>query len=102
LSGRFYVAQSFQTFAFSLELKDYPGSYAEDFSNLVSLYDREESFNVYLCGGREGSSFFKTPIQGFRVQDLFEMRVIGEAPNTYSANLYVGQTNLKLQFQESL
>lgn len=102
LSGRTYVANSFQTFSFTLELKDYPGSYPEDFTNLVSLYDREESFNVYLCGGREGSTFFRTPIQGFRAKDLFEMRVVGDAPNTYSANVYTGQTNLNLRFEESL
>lgn len=102
LSGRTYVAQSFQTFRVDLDFKDYPSSFTADLENAISLYDRETSFNVYLCGGRDGSTYFNTPLSGFRIQDLIEVRIVGDLQNTYSDNYYKGLANIKLRLEESL
>lgn len=90
LTGRYSVRKSIQTFAVNLDLDPYPSAYGDDLSLLMSLTDRDDDFLVWLCGGRYGTTYFRTTLRGFRLADLLLMQIGEDFENEYNNNIYVG------------
>jgi len=102
LSGKDSVQKSEESVDFQLVFKDYPASFQSDLDLMVTLFEREDNFLVWLCGGRYGSDYFRYAIRGFRLQDLYEMQIDKDFDISYSDNVYINQINQKISFTEAV
>lgn len=102
LSGRMLTIKSDEFFKVSLDFKDYPASLGADVDLIFSLHDSEETFQIWICGGREGTPYFKKQMRGYRLRDLITVQLIDELKPIYSKNVFNNQVNFSAKFQESV
>lgn len=100
LSRKKKIFKSFETFAVNLNFGTYPET--SDLTLADLLFDREDPFLVYLSGGRTGSSYFKTVIRGFRLEDLYLMQSLGIYAPSYTKNIYTSGVNVNLSLTETI
>lgn len=101
LSGRSVIQKSETVMErMDIQLKDYPGSYSVDVALINTLFELDETFIVWACGGRRGSPYFQTEMRGFRLQDVYEVQISADVASSYSRNIYSGNTNTKLRLTE--
>lgn len=101
LSGRVLNLKSDEVFKVQLDFKDYPNSLGEDIDLLFTLQDSEESFLIWLCGGKFGTNFFRHTLRGYRLRDIYPVQLISPLKPIYSDNVYINGLNLSVQFQEA-
>lgn len=102
LSGKQLTLKSEGFFKCTLNFKTYPARLSDDIDLMFSLFDKEETFLVWLCGGRRGSNYFKYQLRGFRLRDVFSMQTQGAIGPDYTANVYVSSVNFKVNLIESV
>jgi hypothetical protein len=102
LSGRTLTLKSEQSFEVSLDFRNYPARLSDDIDLIQSLYDREENFLIWLCGGRQGSTYFKHTIPGFRLKDIYQVQTATPFRPSYSDNIYTAQVNFAMKFTEEV
>ena len=103
LSGRMLIQKSVESAKMKLSFKRYPtGStgFVADLDLMFTLFDRENDFLVWLCGGRRGTDYFKYTLRGFRLQDIYQMQVSKPLKVKYSKNLYPGQAEFSVSLEE--
>lgn len=102
LNGRVIVQKSIETLGFSLDLKDYPSNstYNADFDLIMTLQDRELPFQIWLCGGRRGTTYFKYTLRGFRLKDFLLMQITKKISLSYTSNIYTSRINCKIELDE--
>lgn len=101
LSGKTIIEKSIETFRTTLNLNNYPPSYESDIDLMYTLFDRDESFLVWLCGGRFGSDYFRYTLRGFRLQDIYLMQVARSFNNKYDKNIYTGLIDKRVTLEET-
>lgn len=104
LSGRYVVQKSEETFGCDLAFKNYPvtSTYNEDIDIAMALHDREESFLVWLCGGRRGTDYFRYTLRGFRLMDVIPMQITKAFKLSYASNVYINAVNASVSMEESI
>jgi hypothetical protein len=101
LSGRSLVLKSEESVrALDLDFKGYPASYTADIALAFSLFDIEEDFLIWLCGGRYGTTYFRNTLRGFRLEDLYAMQLTKNLKVSYSKNIYINTVNFVLSMVE--
>ncbi len=102
LSGRKNIIKSIETFSFSMGLDPYPANstYTADVNLLMSLYDMDEPFLAWLCGGRRGTTYFGYPIRGFRLLDVIPMQISNVVESSYLSNIYKAPIQTGFEFEE--
>lgn len=103
LSGRMMVIKSIETFQAQITFKNYPGRspYNADLDIAFSLFDLDDNFNIWLCGGRRGS-YFSYQSRPFRLRDVYECQVIKNLTPTYSNEIFTTQLNFVLNIAEAI
>lgn len=96
ITGRYHIEKSYESTEFDLSLKTYPVQ--ADIDLLDDLHDREDPFLVWLCGGKPDQ--FTYTQRGFRVQDVYQMKVDRGLKNGYYQNIYVAGVNQAYSFKE--
>lgn len=102
LSGKMLVQKSDTTNSFELRYKNYPPSLNGDLDLMFTLFDREDNFIVWLCGGRRGTDFFRYTLRGFRLCDVFQMQIEKDFSESYSKNVYINMVNLSVRLAEAV
>lgn len=88
LSGKSIIQKSLDSLSFELQFKDYPPTLETDLALPSTLFERSNSFLVWLCGGRRGTTFFRFTNRGFRLKDIPEMQMERDMRTTYRKNVY--------------
>lgn len=101
LNGRVFTDKSIETMRFSVNFKNYPPTLSGDLDLVRSLFERDDSFLVWLCGGRNSTPCFKYQLPGIRIQDLIQMQTTNIFKDKYRKNFYNGSVDLKLKLEES-
>ena len=103
LNGRAFVVKSLEVMRFSIDFKNYPAPtpYSDDLDLVYDLFDRDDNFLIWLCGGRNGDPYFKYQLRGFRIEDLIEVQVTNIFKDSYKNNFYNGTVKLKLILEEA-
>lgn len=101
LNGRSFVTKSLEVFRTLLDFKNYPPGLDADLDLTYSLFDRDNPFYVWLCGGRTGDPYFKYQLRGFRLEDLHLVQTVNIFKDKYRKNIYSSMVDLKLQLEES-
>ncbi len=100
LSGKQNITKGYETFSCKLQFKNYPASLSDDLDLVWTLYDSQDPFLVWLCGGHTTSSYFRYALRGFRPRDIYQCQVKGDVPVSYYKNIYNAPVNLELQLEE--
>ena len=101
LSGRVLAQKSDEVFSVGLDFINYPASLSDDIDLLFTLHDSDDSFIIWLCGGRYGSTYFRKQLRGYRLRDLFQVQMLSSVKPIYSNNVFVNTVNLAVEFKES-
>lgn len=101
LSGRLIVQKSIETFRTTLNFSNYPAGNTSDIDLCYTLFDRDESFLVWLCGGRYGSDYFKYALRGIRLQDVYQVQVTNNFDDSYRKSVYSNPVKLNLKLEET-
>ena len=90
LSGRYSVQKSQQTIGYSVRFKNYPTNdvYNVDIDLAITLFESEDPFLVYPCGGRYESQHFNFQLPGFRLRDCILSQVKKGYKLKYVKNIY--------------
>lgn len=103
LSGRMLVQKSVETHALKLDFKRYitTSDYSADLDLMYTLFDRNEDFMVWLCGGKRSTTAdFQYINRGWRLEDLYTMQIIKPFKTRYDKNFYRGAIDLSVVLQE--
>lgn len=98
LSGKAVVQKSYMTNNMSINFKTHP--YQNDIDLLNILFNREEPFLVYLCGGRTGSNYFKIEQINWRLRDMYNMQIVGSMKNDFEKGVYILGVNKTIKLEE--
>lgn len=104
ISGFYSIQKSIEVASFDMDFKDYPATdtYNVDMDLMLDLHDLEDPFLVWLCGGKRGSTYFKYTLRGFRLQDLYQVKISKALNLGYSYNIYTAQINAKVEFESTI
>lgn len=102
LNGRKFIDKSLKVFSYQIDFKNYPPLLADDLDIVDTLFDRDQSFLVWVCGGRDGLPFFKRQISGFRIEDLIQVQVTNTFKDKYRKNTYTSMVDMKLNLEEAV
>ncbi len=103
LDGRVSVSKSEETFNYSLNFSGYPAQtdFIPDVDLMNTLFDGEDTFIIWPCGGRRGSLFFNTTLRGFRLKDAIQSQIINDPfEPSYVRGIYVAPINLNVEMRE--
>ena len=94
-NGKFITQKGSESFSCELEVGY---SEAADVTILNTLYESQEPFLMWLCGGKYGSSNFAVTQKGWRLKDVYQMQTYDVFETAFENNIYVGSalTGLKL------
>lgn len=101
LSGKSLVLKSEESFEVTLDFNSYPNSLSDDIVLAFALYDREENFIIWLCGGRRGA-YFGYQLKGWRLKDIYTCQVVGGIKPTFSNNQYKNTVNFAIKVREAV
>ncbi len=104
LSGRYLIQKSIETASISLNFKDYPSqaAYNADIDLMMDLFDREDPFIVWLCGGKRGTNYFRYTLRGYRLRDAYLMQISKQFKLGYMNNTYTNPVNVKVELEEHI
>ncbi len=100
LSQKFVVQKTYETSRIRMNFKTHP--YQVDIDLIQSLFDSETPFLVYLCGGRNGSPYFKIEQANWRLKDIYNMQLTGKIGNEFEKGVYVLGVNRNVTFEEHI
>lgn len=87
IGGKWIVQKSFETVQIKINLKSHP--YQADNDIVESLFDSEDTFLVYPCGGRTGTTYFKIAQKTWGLKDVFNMQLTGNIDNKFEKGVYI-------------
>lgn len=102
LSKRTLSFKSDETFKVQLDFKDYPNRLSDDVDLMFELHDTDDTFLIWICGGRFGSNYFRKTLRGYRLRDVIAVQMVSALKPVYSDNVYVNQVNFSTQFEEAV
>jgi hypothetical protein len=100
LSGLQNIQKSYDVNSFSLNFKSHPSQSDMDLIN--TLYDEENSFIVWLCGGRRDSPYFRYDLKGYSLRDIYNMQIDGAITPNYPNSIYVNAPNNNIKLVASV
>ena len=98
LSGRNVIQKGYETTTFRMNFKTYPVQ--ADIDIVEGLHEREDSFLVWLCGGRYGAEHFTIEQRGWRLRDFYNMQVSRPLSANYEKSIYQNGVNTTVSFLE--
>lgn len=100
LSRRYIVQKTYETNKIKINFKTHP--YQNDITIVENLFNREDPFLVYPCGGRTGENFFKVSQKSWKLDDIFNMQIIGKIKNDFEKGVYTLGFNKTLTLVEHI
>lgn len=98
LSKKYIVQKTYETNRIKMTFKTHP--FQNDLDIVENIFDREEPFLVYPCGGRIGANYFKVDMKAWGLKDIFNMQLVGRIKNEFEKGVYLLGFNKSLTFEE--
>ncbi len=101
-SGKANIQKSYDTVAFNMSFKTYP--LQSDYDTIESLYNRDDNFLVWLCGGDDSTDTTKFRISrmGWRLRDVYAMQVSKDYSMSWRKGVRISGWNNKLSLLEAI
>ena len=98
LSGKNVIQKGYETTTFRMNFKTYPVQ--ADIDIVEKIHERENSFLVWLCGGRYGAEHFSVEQRGWRLRDVYNMQISRPIGANYEKGIYQNGVNTNVSFVE--
>ena len=105
LSGKSLITKTEESISFDIDFRTHPTSkstFRADLDLMMTLFDREENFLVWLCGGGQEGSEFRYALRGFRLKDIYEMQIDSDIRTSYKDNNYNQPVNMRISLTEAI
>jgi hypothetical protein len=100
LSRRLVVQKTYETNKVKITFKTHP--FQNDLDIIEELFEREEPFLVYPCGGRSGSDYFKVEQMNWRLKDIYNVQITGKLKNQFEKGVYTLGFNKSITMEEHI
>ena len=100
LSRRLVVQKTYETNRVKITFKTHP--YQNDLDIIESLFNREDPYLVYPCGGRAGSQYFRVKQKNWRLKDVYNVQILGRLKNEFEKGVYILGFNKSITMEEHI
>jgi hypothetical protein len=103
LSGKVLVQKGIDSFSVKIDLDKYPvrdALYRADLDLAMTLFDEQDPFLVWLCGGRRSTAYFNYTARGMRPRDVYLMQLIKDVQPEYVNSVYLNAVSITLDLEE--
>lgn len=100
MSGKFLVQKGFDTTQIKITFKSHP--YQNDIDIVSALYESEESFLVYPCGGRTGTTYFKLSLRAWDLDSIYNMQLVGKLQDKFEKGVYILGVSNSITLEEHI
>lgn len=100
MSGKFLVQKGFDTTQIKITFKTHP--YQADIDIVTALYESEDPFLVYPCGGRTGTTYFKISTRSWAVDAIFNMQLVGKVADKFEKGVYTLGVSNSITLEEHI
>jgi hypothetical protein len=98
-NGKYITQKGFEVFDSTLS---YEYTNQADITLFKNLYEIQNPFLIWLCGGRFGTEYFSVEFSNWRLQDLFQVQTTGKIQTTFVNNVYTCAPKSSLKFVEEV
>lgn len=99
LSGKYITQKSFEVFNVKFSMQHTEQS---DIDLFDTMFESQESFLLWLCGGKYGSSNFSVSFKNWRLQDLYQVQTYGRMNTSFRKNIYTSSPMTSLSLAEEV
>jgi hypothetical protein len=100
LSRKYIVQKTYETSEIRITFKTHP--FQNDLDIIETLFNREDTFLVYPCGGRTGTDYFKIEQINWRLKDIYNMQIINKLKNEFEKGVYTIGFNKTISMVEHI
>jgi hypothetical protein len=93
------VQKGYETKEFSIDFNNYPSQ--SDYDLVKTLVDSQDSFLVWLCGGRRGTAYFRFLIDAYKLRDIINMQTSGGIKPFYPNGVYINAPSVSINLLNS-
>ncbi len=98
-SGKFITQKGFEVFSAKIALEH---TDQDDIDLVNEIYERQEPFLIWLCGGRYGESYFSVDFKAWRLEDLYQVQTFGGIQNRFRSDIYTSSPMTTIQVGEEV
>lgn len=98
LSGKTSINENIGGFKCQLAVPNW--KITDDIGIVEALYDKNEGFLMWLCGGNEDQFWYKA--RGYRLEDLYLMKCVNEYSPEFVKGIYISGLELKIKLEEAI
>ncbi len=94
-TGKYITQKNFETFRAQISSEHTDQG---DINIIESMYESQEPFLIWLCGGKYGTDNFAVDFKNWRLQDLYQVQTYNNLKTIWRDNSYIGSpmTGIKL------
>ncbi len=100
LSRRIVAQKTYETNKIKINFKSHP--FENDIAIINELFDREDPFLIYPCGGRAGTQYFKMEQKNWRLRDIYNVQILGRLKNEWEKGVYLLGAKKSVTFEEHI
>lgn len=98
-SGKYITQKNYEVFAAKIAME-----YTEqdDIDVFATLYEMQDPFLVWLCGGKYGTGKFSVRFKNWRLQDLYQAQTYGNMQARFRSDVYTSSPITTLTMAEEV
>ena len=98
-TGKYVTQKNFEIFdaQISLEYVD-----QGDITLLNTIYETQDPFLIWLCGGKHGISSFSAEFKNWRLKDLYQVQTFGQIRTVWRNNIYTSSPITSVRVAEEV
>lgn len=100
LSGLANIQKGYESNSYSLTFSNHPNE--SDMNLVTTIYNEDNSFLVWPCGGKRGSDSFRFSIKGYGLRDIYNMQTTGAINPSYPGGIYLNAPNNSVKLVASI
>lgn len=98
-TGKFISQKNFETFSAQLSSEH---TEQADIDLMNTVYERQNPFIIWLCGGKFGTDNFSVNFKNWRLQDIYQVQTFGSMQTTFRNNVYISSPITRLRVAEEV
>lgn len=100
LQGLANIQKGYETLSLALGFQNHPSQ--SDMDLLTTIFNRDKSFLVWLCGGRRGKPYFSYALKGYGLRDIYNVQSPAGTSPEFPGSIYVTAPNDSLPLVSSI
>ena len=98
-TGKYITQKNFETFKAKIASEHTDQG---DVTIIESMYESQDPFLIWLCGGKFGTSNFSVEMKNWRLKDLYQVQTYNNLKTLWRDNSYIGSPMMGIKFAEEV